>query len=223
MISLSSKNLSGKVDRINMMPDHVDRIVEAWRRERPDLDVAVLALVARLFRTAHLADAVLGEQLAAHGLQPGWFDLLAALRRAGEPYALTPTQLMRTMMLSSGGMTKRLDRLAEAGLVERGPDPNDRRGTLVRLTGPGKTTIDALLPIHLANEQRLLASLSPAQQGTLDQLLRLLLGGLEPPQDADRPQEAPHEDGPPAEPTQPVPNRPRSHSRRKEVDAWPGP
>jgi DNA-binding MarR family transcriptional regulator len=170
------------VDSIRVMPDHVDRIVEAWRRERPDLDVAALALLARLFRTAHLADAVLGEQLAAHGLRPGWFDLLAALRRAGEPYELKPTQLMRTMLLSSGGMTKRLDRLADAGLVERGPDPNDRRGTLVRLTRRGKATIDTLLQVHLTNEQQLLASLSPAQQRTLDELLRSLLAGLERPQ-----------------------------------------
>jgi DNA-binding MarR family transcriptional regulator len=163
------------------MSDHVDRIVEAWRRERPELDVAALALLARLFRAADLADAVLGQQLAAHGLQPGWFDLLAALRRAGEPYALTPTQLMRTMMLSSGGMTKRLDRLVDAGLVERTPDPNDRRGTLVRLTGRGNATIDTLLPVHLANERRLLASLNPVQQRTLDELLRLLLADLEQP------------------------------------------
>jgi DNA-binding MarR family transcriptional regulator len=170
------------MDSIKAMPDHVDRIVEAWRRERPELDVAALALLARLFRTVQLADAALGQPLAAHGLQPGWFDLLAALRRAGEPYALTPTQLTRTMMLSSGGMTKRLDRLADAGLVEREPDPTDRRGTLVRLTSHGKATIDTLLPIHLANEQRLLAPLSPAQQRTLDRLLQSLLAALEPPQ-----------------------------------------
>jgi hypothetical protein len=93
------------MDSIKSMADHVDRIIEAWRRERPDLDVTALALLARLFRTVHLADAVLGPPLAAHGLQPGWFDVLAALRRTGEPYALTPTQLLRTMMLSSGGMT----------------------------------------------------------------------------------------------------------------------
>jgi DNA-binding MarR family transcriptional regulator len=172
------------VDSIKVMPDHVDRIVEGWRRERPDLDVTALALLARLFRSVHLADAALDQPLAAHGLQPGWFDVLAALRRAGEPYALTPTQLLRTMMLSSGGMTKRLDRLAEAGLIERRPNPNDRRGTLVKLTDRGKATIDRLLPIHLANEQRLLAPLNLAQQSTLNQLLRLLLGGLEPPQEA---------------------------------------
>ena len=163
------------------MADHVDRIVEAWRRERPDLDVTALALVARLYRTVHLADAVLIQPLAAHGLQPGWFDVLAALRRAGEPYALTPTRLLGTTMLSSGGMTKRLDRLAEAGLIERRPDPDDRRGILVKLTDRGRATVDTLLPIHLDNEQQLLAPLSPAQQRTLDQLLRSLLAGLEPP------------------------------------------
>ena len=89
------------------------------------------------------------------------------------------------MMLSCGGMIKRLDRLADAGLVERTPDPGDRRGTLVRLTGRGKATIDTLLPIHLTNEQRLLASLSPAQQRALDELLRSPLADLEQPQGAD--------------------------------------
>ena len=161
------------------MVDHVDGIVESWRRERPDLDVASLALLARLFRTVHLADTALAQQLAGHGLDRGWFDVLAALRRAGSPYALNPTQLMRTMMLSSGGMTKRLDRLAEAGLIERVADPNDRRGTLVKLTRRGKITIDRLLPIHLSNEEKLLAPLSPKQQRTLDELLRALLANLE--------------------------------------------
>lgn len=161
------------------MVDHVDGIVESWRRERPDLDVAALALLARLFRTAQLADAALAQQLAGHELDRGWFDVLAALRRAGSPYALNPTQLMRTMMLSSGGMTKRLDRLAEAGLIERVADPNDRRGTRVKLTRRGKTTIDRLLPVHLSNEEQLLAPLSPKQQRTLDDLLRALLANLE--------------------------------------------
>jgi DNA-binding MarR family transcriptional regulator len=160
------------------MADHVDRIIEGWQ-ERPDLDVSALAVIARLFRIVHLADAVLAEQLALHGLQPGWFDVLAALRRAGSPYALNPTQLMRTMMLSSGGMTKRLDRLAEAGLVERLADPDDRRGILVNLTRRGKITIDRLLPVHVNNEQQLLVPLSPRQQRILDDLLRALLTNLE--------------------------------------------
>jgi DNA-binding MarR family transcriptional regulator len=158
--------------------DHVDRIVEAWRRERPDVDVTALGQLARLFRTAHLADTALADSLGQHRLQPGWFDLLAALRRAGSPYELNPTQLMRTTMLSSGGMTKRLDRLVEAGLVERRPDPDDRRGTLVRLTAQGRRTIDAALETHAANEERLLGALEPAEREVLDGLLRKLLVSL---------------------------------------------
>jgi len=160
-------------------PDHVDRIVAQWRRERPDVDVAALELFARLFRAAQLADAALAEMLAEHALQTGWFDLLAALRRAGAPYELNPTQLMRATMLSSGGMTKRLDRLVEVGLVERRPDPADRRGTLVGLTRHGKATIDKALDAHVANEQRLLRALTSAERRSLDDLLRALLSDLE--------------------------------------------
>jgi DNA-binding MarR family transcriptional regulator len=160
------------------MMDHVDRIVEAWRRERPDVDVTALGQLARLFRAAHLADAALAEPLARHLLQPGWFDLLAALRRAGSPYELSPTQLMRSTMLSSGGMTKRLDRLVQARLVERRPNPGDRRGTLVRLTARGRRVIDAALTTHAANEERLLSALEPAEREALDGLLRKLLASL---------------------------------------------
>jgi DNA-binding MarR family transcriptional regulator len=159
--------------------DHIDSIDAAWRRERPDVGVAPLALFGRVFRTAALADAHLGAGLARLDLQPGWFDLLAALRRAGKPYELNPTQLMHATMLSSGGMTKRLDRLAAAGLVERRPDPSDRRGTLVRLTARGRKTIDAALPVHVANEARLLAGLSAQERRSLDSLLRKLLAKLE--------------------------------------------
>jgi DNA-binding MarR family transcriptional regulator len=161
--------------------DHVDRILAQWRRERPDLDVAPLGLFGRLFRATLLADAALAETLAARGLRGGWFDLLAALRRSGPPFELNPTQLMRTTLLSSGGITKRLDRLAEAGLVERGADPADRRGTLVRLTERGRATIDEALEAHLANEERLLRSLTPAQRVSLDDLLRTLMADLADP------------------------------------------
>jgi DNA-binding MarR family transcriptional regulator len=159
--------------------DRVDAIGEAWRRERPDVDVAPLVLFGRLFRAVSLADARLSAGLAGFGLQPGWFDLLAALRRAGKPYQLNPTQLMRSTLLSSAGMTKRLDRMAAAGLVERRPDPADRRATLVRLTARGRRTIDAALPVHVTNEAQLLATLNARERRSLDALLRKLLVQLE--------------------------------------------
>jgi DNA-binding MarR family transcriptional regulator len=163
-------------------PDHIDVILAEWGRERPDLDVSPLGIFGRLFRTAHLADAALAGGAREHRLQMGWFDLLAALRRAGEPYELNPSELMRATLLSSGGVTKRLDRLAEAGLVERRPDPTDRRGTLVRLTRKGKATVDRAVETHVANEERLLRSLRPADRRALDNLLRTLLSDLESPE-----------------------------------------
>jgi DNA-binding MarR family transcriptional regulator len=160
--------------------DHVDEIEAQWARERPDVDVTALALFGRLFRSVDLAEAELARELGRHGLQRGWFDLLAALRRAGPPFELSPTQLMRATLLSSGGMTKRLDRLVDAGLVERRPDPRDRRGLLVRLTRRGRAVVDRALEAHVANEERLLGSLTPTEQRELDALLRKLLAALEP-------------------------------------------
>ena len=113
------------------------------------------------------------------GLRPGWFDLLAALRRVGAPYELNPTSLMRATLLSSSGMTKRLDRIEEAGLIERRPDPNDRRGTLVRLTRRGKNVIDRAVETHVSNEERLLGVLTAADRRTLDRVLKSLLIELE--------------------------------------------
>jgi DNA-binding MarR family transcriptional regulator len=159
--------------------DHLDEIVAQWRRERPDLNVAPLGLMGRLLRAANLADATFAEGIAEYGLQPGWFDLLAALRRTGAPYELNPTQLVRATLISSGGMTKRLDRLTEAGLVRRRPDPDDRRGTLVGLTRRGLATIDDAIRTHVANEDRVLGALSAAERRTLDGLLRRLLTDLE--------------------------------------------
>lgn len=157
----------------------IDAIEDAWRRERPDVDVGPLVLFGRLFRAVVLADARLTAGLAEYDLQPGWFDLLAALRRAGKPYQLNPTQLSQATMLSSAGMTKRLDRMAAAGLIKRHPDQSDRRGTLVRLTPRGRKTIDAALPVHVANEARLLDGLNPQERRSLDALLRKLLVDLE--------------------------------------------
>ena len=160
-------------------PDRLDRILAQWHDERPDLDVAPLGLLGRLLLTAQLADATLATGLVKHGLQPGWFDLLAALRRSGKPYELNPTELMRATMLSSGGITKRLDRLVEAGLIERRADPDDRRGTLVGLTRRGKASIDAAMATHVANEELLLARLSRSDRQRLDELLRALLIDLD--------------------------------------------
>lgn len=161
--------------------DHIDVIREQWHRERPELNTEALGLFGRLFRCVRLADDALAEGLAGHDLQRGWFDILAALRRSGPPYELNPTELMRATLLSSGGTTKRLDRMAEAGLVERRPDPEDRRGTRVRLTARGRAVIDEAVDVHIANEERLLAGLAPARRRALDNLLRMLLSGLEDP------------------------------------------
>jgi DNA-binding MarR family transcriptional regulator len=161
--------------------DRIDGIGEQWRRERPDLDVGALELVGRLLRVAELADARLTAGLTGLGLQPGWFDLLAALRRSGSPFELSPTELMGATMLTSGGITKRLDRLVEAGLVERHPDPNDRRGTRVRLTVRGRRAIDRALVTHVENEKELLGVLPAAESRSLDAALRRLLDSLETP------------------------------------------
>jgi DNA-binding MarR family transcriptional regulator len=172
---------SYRLRQVSAPSDHVDRVLSQWQRERPDLNTDVLGLVGRLFRSVQLADVVLARGLAGHDLQPGWFDVLAALRRAGPPFELNPTELAESMLLSSGGMTKRLDRLAAAGLVERRPDPADRRGTLVRLTRRGKALVDRALAQHLENQRALVRTLSAQELRTLDGLLRKLLAGLEEP------------------------------------------
>jgi DNA-binding MarR family transcriptional regulator len=159
--------------------DHVDEILAQWRRERTDLNVDPLGLYGRLFRIVHLSDNALAQGLTPYGLQPGWFDLLAALRRAGAPYELNPTQLRRATLLSSSGMTKRLDRMEAAGLIKRRPDRHDRRGTLVRLTRRGKSVIDKAVETHVGNEERLLGALTAAERRTLNRLLRRLLIQLE--------------------------------------------
>ena len=160
-------------------PDHVDAIVAQWAAERPELDTGALALVGRLMLTAALAEEALVAPLREGGLEPGWLDVLAALRRSGPRHELNPKGLLETVMLSSGGMTKRLDQLERAGLVKRSPDPGDRRGTLVRLTPRGRRTIDRAIEAHIDNEQRLLAPLDAAERRDLDALLRKLLAGVE--------------------------------------------
>jgi DNA-binding MarR family transcriptional regulator len=160
--------------------DGVDLIVEQWQRERPDLDSSPIGVVGRISRLARELEQRLEPVYREHGLEPGWHDVLATLRRAGPPYRLRPTEFTSALMLTSSGTTKRLDRLEQAGLITRGPDPADRRGTLITLTPGGLELIDNVTEAHLDNERRLLASLSDAEQRRLADLLRKLRLGLPP-------------------------------------------
>ena len=163
------------------MPDDVEQMAEDWARERPDLDVAAIAVLARVSRLAHRFDQAQQSDFAALGLKPGWLDALAALRRAGSPYRLSPSELSAATLLSSGGMTSRLDRLEEAGLVRRKPDPDDRRGVVVELTAEGRRVTDAAIDDHGELGDRLLSPLARDEREALGHLLRKLLAALEQP------------------------------------------
>lgn len=158
--------------------DLVDEILDQWKRERPDLDCKPMAVFGRLNRLDRVSKAAIEARLEEHGLSRGEFGVLATLRRGGEPYTLAPTALARWMMLSSAAMTNRVDRLEAAGLVERRPDPGDRRGVLVALTPDGKRVVDAAVADHVENERRLLEPLTAEEEQTLNALLRKLLLGL---------------------------------------------
>ena len=169
-------------------PDDVDQIVDAWRRERPDLDVAPLHVFSRVSRLARRLDLDRVQAFARHQLE-GWeFDVLSALRRAGAPYELSPGQLIRQTLVTSGTMTNRVDRLERRGLVERSPSPSDRRGVIVRLTPGGQQTVDAAMADLLDRERDLLAELPGGDREELAGLLRRLLSPFETA--ADRPREA---------------------------------
>jgi DNA-binding MarR family transcriptional regulator len=155
--------------------DEIDRIVGEWNRERPDLDVSPTHTLQRITRLGMLQGASFARVFAPYGVSFGEYLVLAALRRAGPPFRMSPTALFNAVILSSGAMTNRLDRLEEMGLVERLPDPTDRRGRLVALTERGRELVDAAAVDHLENEQRLLASLDPDEREQLAGLLRKLL------------------------------------------------
>lgn len=159
--------------------DRIDQIVAQWRRERPDVKTDAMAVVGRVQRAAAALRPRLDETHALSGLMGESFDVLAALRRSGPPYQLTPTELYKQMMLSSGAMTNRIDRLERDGYVSRKPDPRDARGTLVTLSAKGRHLIDGALDRHLANEQRLLSALTAREQQQLNGLLRKLLVAFE--------------------------------------------
>ena len=155
--------------------DEVDDIVARWRTERPDLDVAPLEVLSRVSRLARHLDRARRAAFAAHGLEAWEFDVLSALRRQGSPYQLSPGALLRSTLVTSGTMTNRIDRLAEAGLVRRDRDPQDKRGVLVSLTAAGRGTVDGAMSALLVRERELLDGLDHVQQTELAALLRVLL------------------------------------------------
>ena len=155
--------------------DEVDRIVAAWGRERPDLDPRPLHVFSRVSRLSRRLDLARRRVFLDHELE-GWeFDVLSALRRAGEPYELTAGRLLNETLVSSGTMTNRIDRMVAHGFVVRAGGPTDRRVVLVRLTPLGKEKVDAAMADLLQSEQRLLAELAPAEAEELSSLLRRLL------------------------------------------------
>jgi len=160
---------------VPVLRDEVDELVAAWRAQRPDLDVEPLQVLSRISRLARHLDIARRGAFADHGLESWEFDVLSALRRQGPPFQLTPGALLRATLVTSGTMTNRIDRLAAAGLVRREPDPRDKRGVLVILTGQGQERVDAALADLLHRERALLAGLDTAERGQLAELMRILL------------------------------------------------
>jgi DNA-binding MarR family transcriptional regulator len=154
--------------------DEVDRIVEDWSRERPDVDFAPLQVLSRVARLAKHLDRARRKAFAASGLEPWEFDVLAALRRAGTPYQLSPKALLQQTLVSSGTMTNRIDRLVGRRLVERRTDPHDGRGVLVVMTSRGADAVDSAISELVTGEAELLEGLSKADQERLAVLLRKL-------------------------------------------------
>ena len=167
--------------------DYVDRLLEQWKRERPALDVFPMGVIGRISRLSRILERRIEDVFAAHGLQGGRFDVLAALVRAGEPNILTPTDLYNSLLISSGAITNRIDRLEDDGLVRRSPHTSDRRSTQVGLTNSGRQRLDETLEDHLENEYKLIASLTAEE---CDQLAGLLRRWLKALGDEDRPAQA---------------------------------
>jgi DNA-binding MarR family transcriptional regulator len=163
-----------------MESDHVDRILEQWARERPDLDATPIGLVGRISRASRRLEQALARNHSKLGLTNASFDVLVTLRRTGAPYRLTPTELCGSVMVSSGTMTNRIDQLERAGLVTRLPDPRDRRGVIVELTPTGLEVVNAAMAAHVATEQQLVSALTADEKECLAAALRKLLLALEP-------------------------------------------
>lgn len=159
--------------------DAVDLIVEQWERERPDLDPAAKEVTGRIVRLESLMQRRFADAFAPFEMSEGDYGILAPLRRAGEPYELSPTGLAKARMMSSGGLTPALDRLQRRGWIERRPNPDDRRSMLVRLTAAGKDVVDRAMEAHVAAEHELVRHLSKTERRQLVILLRKLLSALD--------------------------------------------
>ena len=158
-------------------PDSVDGFVRQWKAVRPDLDMSPMAIIGRVSRLSRLVDRRLEENFARHGIESWMYDVLATLRRSGEPYELTAGDLVRQTMVTTGAITNRVDRLEDRGLVER-TTADDRRKVIVRLTKKGLELVDEVAVTHLETERQILSALSGKQQRELIQLLRTALVGL---------------------------------------------
>jgi DNA-binding MarR family transcriptional regulator len=169
--------------------DHVDWVIEGWEKERPDLDVAPIAVINRLDRLQSYLRSEVAAVFERFGLTGPSFAVIATLRRAGKPYQLSQRALMEALQLTGGTVSVRIDRLERDSIVERVPDPHDQRGVLVRLTEVGERLFDQVAPLHLANEDRLLAALNTQQREQLAALLRILLLSFDPvaPEDPHHP------------------------------------
>ena len=159
--------------------DAVDKILEQWRQARPDLDATAMGPVGRLSRVFHHNARRMGETFAKYGLNAAGFDVLATLRRSGPPHALSPGELMASMMITSGTMTNRIEQLAKAGLVTRTSDNKDARRAVVKLTPKGFDLIEDAIADHVETQQALLAALSEEEVAQLDAALRKLMQAAE--------------------------------------------
>jgi len=160
-------------------PDYVDGVISQWKRERPDLDLSSVAVIARVSRLSRLLEAGLERVLIEHGINDSGFGVLAALRRAGPPFCLSPKALHNSLLITSGAMTNRLDRLAERGLLHRLIDPRDRRRLLIALTTEGQQLIDQVITDHVAEGHRLLTSLAMEDKKEFARIARLALNSLD--------------------------------------------
>jgi DNA-binding MarR family transcriptional regulator len=158
-------------------PDAVDRITEQWSAVRPDVDVSPIHVIGRVSRLSRLIDRRLAENFARFGIEDWMYDVMATLRRSGEPYELTAGDLVRQAMVTTGAITNRIDRLEQRGLVERA-SADDRRKVIVRLTKKGFAMVEEVSVAHLATEREILGALSARQQGELAKLLRIMLLAL---------------------------------------------